>query len=54
MGRLAVFGRHNDRGAVEKPALRQGAHHLPKGFINKVKRIAQDRPGSRTIGEVAA
>jgi hypothetical protein len=52
--RLAVFGRHNDRGAVEKPVVLEGTHHTSKGLIDEVERVFQDRPGSRAIGEAAA
>ena len=52
--RLAVFGRHDDRGAVEKPALREGEYHLSKGLVDEVERVAQDRPGGRAVCEVAA
>ncbi len=44
--RLAAFGRHDDRGAVEKPTLREGEHHLSKRLVDKVERVAQDRFGS--------
>src|SRR5260370_29267700 len=52
--RLAVFGRHDDRGAIEKPAVLKGAHHTSKGMIDEVECVLQDRPGSRAVGEVAA
>ena len=29
-GKVPVFGRHDDRGAVEKPELREGAHEIER------------------------
>ena len=53
--RLAVFGRYDDRGAVEKPALREGEYHLFKGSIDEVECMRFSRPaGSRAVCEVAA
>ncbi len=52
--RLPVFGRHDDRGAVEKSLAPESAHHLAKGSVNEVERVGQDRPGSSTIGKITA
>jgi hypothetical protein len=39
-----VFGRYDDRGAVEKPALREGEYHLFKGSSDEVECMRFSRP----------